>query len=367
MNILFLSNHLNVGGISSYLLSLGKGLVARGHKVYVASSGGELVSKFKEAGIEFIPVPIKVKNELHPRVFISYLKLSKAVKEKKIDIIHANTRVTQVLAWLLSRFSGVPYVTTCHGYFKKSLGRRFLPFWGRRVVAISEPVKQHLFLDFNVPKEKVSLIYNGIEVDRFKDQGPLDKKQKKAEIGLGDGGVVGIVARLSDVKGHCFLLEAMRKVIDQLPGSRLLIVGEGKEKSNLLRLTQELNLRESVKFIDSVDDTAKILPLMDVFVMPSLQEGLGLAVMEAQAAALAVVASNIGGLNVLVRDGENGRLVPPKDVDALAAAIVELLKDKEKARVFGQNGRSFVENNFSQDLMVRQTESLYKECAAHES
>ena len=367
MNILFLRNHLNVGGISSYLLSLGKGLTLRSHKVYVASSDGELLPKFKEAGIEFIPIPIKIKNELHPNVFISYLKLSRAVKEKKIDIVHANTRVTQVLAALLSRFSGIPYVTTCHGYFKKSPGRRFFPLWGRMVIAISEPVKQHLLLDFNVPKERVSLIYNGIDIDRFRDQKSMDKGLKKGELGLSEGALVGIIARLSDVKGHCFLLEAMKKVIEQLPGSKLLIVGEGKEKGNLLRLTDRLNLQGSVIFIDSVDDTAKILPLMDVFVMPSLQEGLGLAVMEAQASALAVVASNIGGLNILVRDGENGRLVPPKDVDALAAAIVELLKDKDKAKMFGQNGRSFIEKNFSQDLMVRQTESLYKECEDHEN
>jgi glycosyltransferase involved in cell wall biosynthesis len=366
MNILLLANHLNVGGISSYLLSLGKGLVYRSHKVYVASSGGELVPKFKEAGIEYIPIPIKIKNELHPKVFISFLKLSKAVKGEKIDMIHANTRVTQVLAWMLSKSSGIPYVTTCHGYFKKSPGRRFLPLWGCRVIAISEPVKQHLLLDFNVQKERVRLIYNGIEIDRFKNQKSPDKIREKAELGLGEGAVVGIIARLSDVKGHRFLLEAMRKVTDQIPGSQLLIVGDGREKGNLLKLTNKLKIEKSVKFVDSVDDTAGILPLMDLFVMPSLQEGLGLAVMEAQAAGLAVVASNIGGLNILVKDGENGRLVPPKDVDALAAAIVELLQSTDKARMFGQNARSFIENNFSQDLMVRQTESLYKECEANE-
>ncbi|MDD4908597.1 MAG: glycosyltransferase family 4 protein, partial [Candidatus Omnitrophica bacterium] len=362
MNILFLSNHLNVGGISSYLLSLGKGLVCRGHKVYLASSGGELAPKFKEAGMEFIPVPVKIKNELHPNVMISCLKLNKVIKENKIDIMHANTRVTQVISGTLSKFSGIPYVTTCHGYFKKSPGRRFLPLWGHRVIAISEPVKQHLLLDFGVPQEKVKLIYNGIEIDRFKNRQSTDKGREKTRLGLTQGPVAGIIARLSDVKGHCYLLEAMKKVLEQLPGAQLLIVGDGREKDKLLKLADEFKLGKSVKFIYAVDDTAKILPVMDVFVMPSLQEGLGLAVMEAQAAGLAVVASNIGGLNVLVRDGESGRLVLPKDVDGLAAAIVELLKDKDKAEKFGRSARSFIENNFSQDLMVCQTEDLYKEC-----
>ncbi len=235
------------------------------------------------------------------------------------------------------------------------------------MIAISEPVKQHLLQDFNVSQEKVRLIYNGIDIARFSAQALQDREKKRAELGLSGAALVGIIARLSDVKGHCYLFEAMKKVTEQVAGCELLVVGEGKEKGNLLRLADKLGLRQSIKFIDSVEDTAKILPLMDVFVMPSLQEGLGLAVMEAQAAGLAVVTSNIGGLNVLVKDGQTGRMVPPKDVDALARAIVELLKDKAEAKTLGQNARSFIENNFSQDLMVNQTENLYKECLSYEN
>jgi len=362
MNILLLSNHLNIGGISSYLFSLGNGLAKSGNKVFVASSAGEMVPKIKAGGAEFIPIPIRVKFELHPTILISQMKLSGFILKNKINIIHANTRVTQVLADLLSRSCGIPYMSTCHGFFRNNFGRRLFPLWGDRVIAISDSVKQHLLDDFKVQEDKIRLIYNGIDVNKFNSRDIIDKANIKAVLGLKPGRVVGIVARLSDVKGHTYLIEAMRNVIKEFPDTQLLIVGDGREKDNLLRKVMESKITENVKFIASVDDTTQILPIMDLFVMPSLQEGLGLAVMEAQAAGLPVVASNIGGLSNLIQDGITGLLVPPKDIYTLSAAITELLRNMNKAEMFGANGRKFIEQNFSLDIMIEKTEEVYKEC-----
>ena len=362
MNILLLSNHLNIGGISSYLLLLGRGLMQIGHKVYVASSGGELVPRFTAQGLNFVPIPIKTKFELHPKILISQMKLSRLFREKQINIIHANTRVTQVLADLLSRSYTVPYLSTCHGFFKNNIGRRMFPLWGDRVIAISESVKQHLINDFKVNEDKIRVIFNGIDVSKFTNQDIIDKGNIKAVLGLKPGPVVGIVARLSDVKGHSYLIQAMRSVIKGVPDAQLLIVGDGKEKDNLSKQVTGLKMGGNIKFIASVDETAQILPIMDLFVMPSLQEGLGLAVMEAQAAGLAVVASNIGGLSNLIQDGVTGLLVPPKDVHTLSAAIVELLRNLDKAEQFGRNGRKFIEENFSLEAMASKTEKVYEEC-----
>jgi len=112
MNILFLTNHLNVGGITQYSLTLASGLKKRGHNVYIASSGGNLVTRFVDEGITYINIPIKTKSEISWNVLASLFKLLPYVKEKNIDIIHANTRVTQVLGYLIQRFSHKPFVST---------------------------------------------------------------------------------------------------------------------------------------------------------------------------------------------------------------------------------------------------------------
>lgn len=362
MNILFLSNHLNVGGISSYLLNLGSGLKDRGHNVHIASSSGQLKERFIERGIDFIHIPIRTKSEVNPKILFSFIKLRPLLKEKDIDILHANTRVTSVLAALLTRSSGRPYILTCHGFFKPRLWRRFFPLWGKMVIAISDSVKSHLIEDFNVPQEKVKLIYSGIDLKEIENEQRLSKNEARRSLGLGDGPVVGIVARLSDIKGHKFLIEAMDYIIKKIPKAQLLIVGEGREKNSLCRQVNKLGIEKNTMFISSIEDTSSVLSAMDLFVMPSLQEGLGLSIMEAMAYGLAVVASDAGGIRDLIRDGFNGRLVKPKDVQGLYEAISQLLQDRHKARIYAINARRTIADNFSLEKMVSQTEGVYYEC-----
>lgn len=118
MNILYLTNHLNVGGITSYVLTLAKGIKQKGHNVYIASSGGEVLSRFIEEGIIYLPIPIKTKSEISPKILVSMFKLSEAVRENRIDIVHSHSRTTQVLGCLLSRKTGAKHISTCHGFFK---------------------------------------------------------------------------------------------------------------------------------------------------------------------------------------------------------------------------------------------------------
>ena len=168
MNILFLANHLNTGGITNYCLFLGTALRKRGHSVFVASSNSarkdNCLHKFEREGIEFIHIPIRTKSEASPKVLISLLKLLPEVRRRKIDILHANTRVTQVLAAGAGFLAGVPYVSTCHGFFTPRISRRMFPFWGRRVIAISNQVEEHLVRDFRVDKQRVRRIFNGIDL-----------------------------------------------------------------------------------------------------------------------------------------------------------------------------------------------------------
>jgi glycosyltransferase involved in cell wall biosynthesis len=362
MNILYLSNHLNVGGITSYIFSLAKGLKERRHNVYVASSSGTCLGKFIQEGINYIHIPIKTKSEIDSRILFSLFKLRKYIKEKNIDIVHANTRVTQVLACLIQKYSGRPYISTCHGFFKPKFFRRLFPCWGERVIAISQQVSDHLRDDFKVEEEKIRVIHNGIDLNRFPTQDLKAKSAAKEKFGLNDAKVIGIIARLSDVKGHIYLIEAMQKVLEKIPDARLLIIGEGKEKRKLNDLVKHLGIANSVFFMASVEDTFEALSAMDVFVMPSLKEGLGLSLIEAMACGIPVIGSSVGGIKTLIRDGENGLLVVPADSDGLSQAILELLQDSLKAKALSEKGRIFIHKNFSQGTMLLKTEEVYREC-----
>lgn len=362
MNILYLTNHLNIGGISSYLLTLATGLKRKGHRIYVASSGGEILPRFIEEDIGYIPIPIKTKSEISPKILVSLFKLSGLSRQKNIDIIHSHSRTTQVLGHLLSRNSGIPHISTCHGFFKKRFFRKIFPCWGNKVIAISESVKEHLLRDFKVKEEDIRVIHNGIDVDKFRAQGSEFRVGLKKKLGLGEGPVIGIIARLSAEKGHTYLIKAMPEVITRIPQAQLLIVGEGRMREELVSLTQEMGLEKSVFFLPSVMDTQEVLSSMDLFVLPSLKEGLGLALMEAMACGLAVVGSDVGGIKSLIQNRYNGLLVRHSDSRELSYAILELLQNSALGKSLGSNARIFINQNFSAGKMVLETEEVYLEC-----
>jgi len=364
MNILYLTNHLNIGGITSYVLTLSTGLKKRGHNIYVASSHGQLFSRFTQEGINYVSIPIKTKKEVSPKILASMFKLLYAVKQYNIDIVHSNSRTTGVLGCLLSRRTGIPHVSTCHGFFKKRLLRKLFPCWGQKTIAISEQVKEHLIKDFSIDEERIKVIHNGIDVEKYAIRNTQYAIRKRKELGLGDGPVVGIVARLSDVKGHTYLIQAMKNVLESMPQAQLLIVGEGKKKQELVKLVNALEIQKNIFFIPSVTETTEVLSIMDIFVLPSLKEGLGLSLMEAMASGLAVIGSDVGGIKSLIQDGNNGLLVKPADSVSLSGGILELLGNAKKREYFGNNARDFISKNFSQEEMVTQTERVYLECAS---
>jgi glycosyltransferase involved in cell wall biosynthesis len=362
MKILFLVNHLNVGGITSYIFTLASGLKKEGHSVFIASSGGELLPKFNDLGIIYISIPIKTKNELSLKILLSAFKLSKVIKDNKIDILHSHSRTTQVLGSLLHKLTSAKHISTCHGFFKRRFSRKIFPCWGERIIAISEQVKEHLRDDFKVGLERISLINNGIAVDKFKPVSLSQKQEAKSRLGLRSSPVIGILARLSDVKGHKYLIEAMKIVLVDFPDAQLLIAGEGKMEKELKRLSESLSIGKSVFFVTERLDTRDILSAIDIFVMPSLKEGLGLALMEAMSSGLAVIGSAVGGIKTLIKDGENGLLVNPEDSPGIAKAIIDLLFDSNKASSLGANARKYIAAEFSEEKIVLKTEELYQEC-----
>ena len=360
MRVLLLANHLNTGGIATYVLNLSRGLAARGHKVWVASAGGNCAGLL-QGHAQHIDLDIGIKSEVHPKVWLALPHIAAFVREERMDMVHANTRVTQVLSWSIEKVTGVPFVSTCHGFFRPRLFRRIFPCWGKSVIAISRPVSQHLVQDFHLDTAKVQLIANGIDLKQFFPADENERRRRRQQWNAQAGPIIGIVARLSSVKGIDLLIKAFACIRKQFPQAQLWIVGDGPEKQKLRQLTGQMGLDGCVRFEAIVNQTPDVLPVFDIFVMPSVQEGLGLAVMEAQACGIAVVASNVGGLPDLIEDGKTGFLFTSGDTEALAAKIIELLNNPGQAQAMAVAARRQVEKKFSLDQMVEQTIALYEQ------
>ncbi len=359
MKILFLTTHLNSGGITSYLLTLTQGLIKQGQNVYLGSRGGNMSQEFLRCGCRLISLNIRTKSELDPRIYWSLGQLNRLILKEGIDLIHSHTRITQVMGFLLARLTKKTYLTTCHGYFKTRLVRRIFPCWGEAVIAISPAVQSHLEKDFRVPSEKICLIKTGLDIRDFPFNDLALKSKKRRELSLDNSPVIGIIARLSQEKGHQILIEAMKRIQESIPNVRLMIVGGGRLKRNLKKLVEDLDLKESILFYPVVNQTREFLSIFDCFVMPSLQEGLGLSVMEAQACGLPVVATRVGGIPSLIEHEKTGFLVEPQDSAGLARAIIKILKDPIKAQEMGSLARQFIEKEFSSEQMVNKTMDLY--------
>jgi glycosyltransferase involved in cell wall biosynthesis len=204
-----------------------------------------------------------------------------------------------------------------------------------------------------LPPEKLGVIYNGVQVPETS----ASPREARAKLGLPlDGQVIGTVSRLYLVKGIDFLIRALAQMDD----AALAIVGDGPERAALETLADTLGVAGRIHWTGHRRDVPTLLPAFDLYVQPSLHEGMSNTILEAMAAGLPVVATAVGGTPEVVDDGVTGLLVPPRDPDALAGVIVRLLRDLDLRRKMGRAGQERVRRHFSLEQMVRQTQALYE-------
>lgn len=363
MRVLHLTTHINTGGITTYISNAVPALKQIGVETLVLSGGGSCKDDFASRGAKTFELNIKTKNELNPKLFFALSPLEKIVRENAIDVIHAHSRVTQVLAGILSKRTGIPVVTTCHGYFKRRLGRRIFPAWGDLTIAISQGVAEHLYRDFKLPEDKVLTVNNAVDIDEL-DHAYVshDPEETKKSYGFQAADcVVGVVARLVADKGHEYLFRAVPLLVQEFPGIKLLIVGDGRERKKLERFSIELGIKDRVFFTGNVQDISKPLAAIDIFTLPATwREGFGLSVIEAMTCRKPVVVSNIWALNSLVNHRVTGILVEPKQSQLLADAIKFLIKNPAEAKKITSAARKKVEENFTISRMAQELKTIYE-------
>jgi glycogen(starch) synthase len=229
------------------------------------------------------------------------------------------------------------------------------------IVTISQYSLEKIKQFYNVDEAKVRIVPNGVDPEKFK---PLeDQEAIKRQFGLGTEPCVLFVGSLIPRKGLPFLVEAAKKIVKKYSGTKFVIVGEGPLKNQLLSNLATANLSGNFKFLGNVkeDMLPAVYNCADVFALPSIQEGQGIVLLEAQASARPVVAFDVGGVNEAVRNGETGLLVKRGSSEELADALLKLLSDKALREKMGANGRRFVTENFTWDICAQKMLNVYRE------
>lgn len=271
-------------------------------------------------------------------------------------LIHIQTRRAHALGIWVARRLQRPYVLTIHAHLlpheRLSIDRR----WCRRIIAVSQSVRDDLVERHRFPADLVTVIPAGVDVPGCGDA--------PAALDPGHVPVIGTASPLEAVKGVPFFLGAARQVLDLRPDLEFLVAGAGPEEANLRRVARGLGIEQKVTFVPYLADFTESLAAMDIFCLPSLQQGLGTIMLEAMALGRPVIATDVGGVTSAVRDGETGLIVPPGDSRALARRMLELLENPARARAIGAAARQLVADEFNVTRMVLQTAELYQEICA---
>ena len=214
--------------------------------------------------------------------------------------------------------------------------------------------------DHGIPTEKVVKIYNGIEIDHYlpaKERGEKIKNQ----FNVGEETLfIGAIGRLVWQKGFEYLIRSIPEILKTAIRTKILIVGDGLLKNDLMALTERLSIKEYFVFTGFRNDIKKILSAIDILVVPSLLEGFPMIILEGMAMAKPIIATRIDGIKEQILDGESGILIPPRDPDAIVEAILRLSADKELSQNLGLEGRRRVENEFTVEKMISETERVYQ-------
>lgn len=287
------------------------------------------------------------------------------VKKQSIDIIHSHGYKSSIYAYLANIFTRRRLVVTCHNWIISNSKLKLYTYLDKMfikrfdaVVSVSSSVRD-LLLESGVDERRIHLVANGIDTKKFasgcngkvafngRNKGPGTK-------------FIGTVGRLSQEKGHIYLLRAAKKVLAVFPDCYFVLVGDGVLREALENEAQSLGIREHVIFTGRREDIPEVLTSLDIFTLPSLTEGLPMSLLEAMASGTPVVASKVGDIPVLLKDGALGALVEPTDWQALAAAILQYLKNPCEAEKVSANARKEIMNHYSSAQMAERYIGIYK-------
>lgn len=364
MNILFVINKLIFGGAERYVNLLANSLAEEGNNVFVISSGGPTVKhlnrKITHKKIDSIPGTSKQEQGLTSKA------IEVICKENKIDLVHCNSVTAFRAAFIAKKITGVPIIYTAH-----ATEQSMLPVIGSeidkkvdKVIAVSNFIKLHLKRT-GLVNGKNALVLHGIDTNKFKER--FLEPTKKTSLGIKNGErVIMTVARLNPEKGIDTLIKAIPIIKRNGNNIKLVLVGDGPQRANYEKLTEDLGIKDTVLFLGGRGNVAELLSITDIFCLPSIREALSFAILEAMAEGKPVVATKVGGIPEAVIDGETGLLVPAANINRLASALNLLLENKDISRKFSSNAKQRVKKYFNFERMFKETKETYQKVLEEE-
>jgi glycosyltransferase involved in cell wall biosynthesis len=330
-------------------------------------------------GVKLLNIPFLLRR-INPFFdLLTFFSLYILLIKENPTIVHSHTSKAGLLGRFAARLAGVPIIVhTPHGHvffgyfgpFKTKIFILLEKLAARltdKIITLSNREKED-YLSFKIAEEdKFSVICSGVGLNKFKES-PLSEKQNlKKELGIPENSIIaGTAGRLVPVKGPEFLIKAARYIISRYPDAYFIFTGDGPLEQDLKRRALKMGISENIIFLGWRDNIAQIISIYDIFVLPSLNEGMGRVLAEAMALGKPIVASNIGGIPDLVIHGDNGFLVPPKNPKQLAKYIQVLIEDKDKRQKMGLRGKE-MSLNFGAGRMIEKIASLYEELLIHQN
>jgi len=362
--------------LKALLLPQVRYLLARGHEVEMIASAGPHTPTLRQAG--FVVHNVFISRRIEPwRDLRSAIELARLFRRRRYDLVHTHTSKAGFVGRLAGRLAGVPMVAhTAHGFFfhenMPPLQRRLFEGlerlaagWTDLLFLQSREDYEYVLASGMMPPARVRYLGNGIDLSAFditRWDRPWERQfLRQTFFGDGDYIVALMVAFMIERKGHIYLLRALEAMGVERERLRVLLVGDGPLEESLRGFVRDAGLERHVAFAGYREDIPRLLAGADIYVLPSLSEGMPRSILEAMAMELPVIASDIRGCRELVVDGETGLLVPPADAGALAEALRRLAGDADLRRRMGEAGRQRVQQEFDERLVFQRLEEGYRD------
>jgi len=355
MRVLQLISTIGYYGAENAVFNLAQSLRDKGCHSTVATltrsdrHSRELYEAAKQAGLPAVDLCCSGRFD-----YRALKKLLAFVSEHQIEVIHSHNYKSNTYAWIVARIKNLPLFATCHNWTRTDKMLRlyaavdhFLLRGFDHVAAVSQQVAESLY-QAGVHREKVSVVANGVDLRRFETM----------EIAANDHITIGTASRLVPGKGICDLVSVAPDLLREYPETQFLIAGEGPEKQNFEELVRKLGISRNVTFLGFQSDMKKFYGAIDIFVLPSHNEGLPMTILEAMAGGRTVVATRVGGIPQVVRES-TGILYAPGKEQELKVALQRLLRDSKLRGLLAREGRQFIARNHSASMMADQYMQLY--------
>lgn len=378
IKVLHIITRLDKGGSASSTLLIISGLNKDRFNVTLISGctndpDGEIANFIAQKNLNYILIPDLTREIRLLKDIKAFFRIYHFIKEEKFDIVHTSTSKAGILGRWAAKLAGVKLIVYSpqghifYGYYGWGKTKLFIylekltGLITDRIITLTQRGKEE-HLNYKIAKpNKFVPIYDGIEIEMFSNF-QIDIIKEKEKWGIpSDAPVIGTVTRLEPVKGNQYFIASFPQIIKIFPQLKVFIVGDGNEREKLKHYVRKLGLSENVIFTGQCKDIRGIVSIFDIFVLPSLNEGMGVCLLEAQALGVPVVATKVGGIPEVVKDGITGILIPARNPKAMSEAIINLLKNKSLRKNMSEEGRKWIDNRFSAESMVEKISDLYEE------